>query len=73
MITDKQILAILDLTTHCPTGGEYPRNQREGLDIFLGTNEELIDKVRQILAESRPAFDHIDELLTEDVKSRGKQ
>lgn len=50
MMTDEQILVILDLTTHAPTGDGYPNNQREGLDIFLGTDEELIAKVREILS-----------------------
>lgn len=44
MVTDEQIISILDIMTH-----EYPDGDREGHDTILGTTAELMAEVREIL------------------------
>ena len=44
-ITDEQIKQILDLTTH-PPQEDFADGQREGMDTLMGTDEELIERVR---------------------------
>ena len=77
MITDEQIKLILDLTSHQLEGD---KNQREGMDIFLGTDEELIAKVRkilnadQIVTDSAAVLADTDRIITEGARAGvGKQ
>lgn len=51
MITDEQIIQILDLTTHPPDG----KHQREGIGTFLGPDSALISRVREILSADEDA------------------
>lgn len=52
MITDQQIVRVLNLTTHPPTG----KLQREGMGTFLGPDSALIAQVRKILLDGEEAF-----------------
>lgn len=55
MVTDEMIIQILNLTCHPPTSDVSPYHQSytqyEGIGTYLGTEAELIAKVRAILFE----------------------
>ncbi len=62
MLTDEQIIEILDLTSHV-----YFAGRREGQDMELGSTRELIAKVREIVerGEEMGQIDHARRLISE--------